>query len=621
MSIRSRRPKGLGANLLVSLVGWLLLFTVSPAIAQTDVLFGPDTFVRGKGKPTTETRSFNLNGFRPPFTLHLQNGGEDGSNRVSSASVWLNGQLLFDPSAFSQQVAGHDVPVDLTDPSTLQVSLASKPGSELTAWIEGVPNTPPVADAGPDQTSNLLVGDVVILDGSASSDPDGDALTYSWALMAVPAGSTAELSDPTAVDPSFVADQPGTYTASLTVNDGFTDSAIDEVSITVVIPPPVVSITTPENGSVVAASPVTVTGTVDDPLATITVGGNPTPNNNGSYSADVALVEGENTVTVIATNSTGGGSASVAVTLRTVRGPGPAMTITTPKPDFTAGIVWDGTGAAPSDNIPVAVNGTITPNGTPTVMVNDVAATLSALPRDPLLNLFCLFFPNAPVCDQRYSFSADIQLSKGPSTITAVGQDAVGSTTVTVSGVADYCLKGAAEPGVLAERGNGQNNRCHEIDGCNRNKFGQVGSTDTNSLRNQPMPNAIFNLVTVEFGSGYIPASDPRNDFFVHGQKPRDALGCNFHDTCYQTCVPPGGGDRIAAFLACNGQQYLDHLAMCRRAYPATCPFTGLEIFKCPAWRIEKIECFGIAGIYFDGVTVGGGPQYDVRQNDYCSVP
>ena len=103
----------------------------------------------------------------------------------------------------------------------------------------GGSNNPPVADAGPDQTSDVLVGDVVLLDGSASSDPDGDALAYSWSLMVVPAGSTAELSDATAVDPNFVADEPGTYTAWLTVNDGgFIDSAVDEVSITVVVPPP-----------------------------------------------------------------------------------------------------------------------------------------------------------------------------------------------------------------------------------------------------------------------------------------------------------------------------------------------------------------------------------------------
>lgn len=293
------------------------------------------------------------------------------------------------------------------------------------------------------------------------------------------------------------------------------------------------------------------------------------------------------------------------------------MTITAPRPDFTAGIVWDGVGAAPSNNIPVAVTGTITtPNGPPTVMVNGVAATISALPRELLLNLFCFLFPNAPACDPRFSFSADIELSKGRRTITAVGQDtAGGSSTLAVNGVADYCLKGAAEPGVPAERGNGQNNRCHEIDGCNRNMFGLEGSHDTDSLRNKPMPLALYNAVTVEFGSGYIPPSDSRNDFFIHGQSPRDALGCNFHDTCYQTSVPPWNRDR--AFFACNRAQYKRHKAMCRKAYPATCPFTGVAALACPIWLAEKGSCFTIAVYYFNGETRLGRSQYEVRQSDY----
>ena len=90
-------------------------------------------------------------------------------------------------------------------------------------------NSAPVADAGPDQT--VFVGDFVQLDGGGSSDVDGNPLTYSWTLAGAPPGSTAGLSNRLVVDPSFVADLPGTYTLSLVVNDGFLDSETDIVLV------------------------------------------------------------------------------------------------------------------------------------------------------------------------------------------------------------------------------------------------------------------------------------------------------------------------------------------------------------------------------------------------------
>ncbi len=100
----------------------------------------------------------------------------------------------------------------------------------------GDENTPPVAEAGPDQTA--LVGATATLDGSGSSDADGDPLTFAWTLSP-PTGSTALLSDPTAVSPTFVIDLPGAYAAELIVNDGQADSQPDTVTVSTENQPPV----------------------------------------------------------------------------------------------------------------------------------------------------------------------------------------------------------------------------------------------------------------------------------------------------------------------------------------------------------------------------------------------
>jgi hypothetical protein len=90
-------------------------------------------------------------------------------------------------------------------------------------------NTIPVANAGPDQ--NVLQGDTVQLDGSASSDADGDPLAFVWTLIAAPAGSTATLSDPSIFNPTFVADLAGQYVVQLEVSDGNSLSPPDLVTI------------------------------------------------------------------------------------------------------------------------------------------------------------------------------------------------------------------------------------------------------------------------------------------------------------------------------------------------------------------------------------------------------
>ena len=91
-------------------------------------------------------------------------------------------------------------------------------------------NSAPVANAGADVS--VIAGRSVTLAGDASSDVDGDLLTYSWALIQRPNGSSAVLNGALNVSPSFRADRPGVYIAQLIVNDGSVDSAPDTVTIT-----------------------------------------------------------------------------------------------------------------------------------------------------------------------------------------------------------------------------------------------------------------------------------------------------------------------------------------------------------------------------------------------------
>ena len=89
-------------------------------------------------------------------------------------------------------------------------------------------NGPPLADAGADQT--VTVGETVTLDGTESSDPDGDRLTFSWELSSLPDGSEAALTGASSATASFVPDVAGTYVAVLTVSDG-EDNATDDVAV------------------------------------------------------------------------------------------------------------------------------------------------------------------------------------------------------------------------------------------------------------------------------------------------------------------------------------------------------------------------------------------------------
>jgi len=96
----------------------------------------------------------------------------------------------------------------------------------------GIPsNQPPVANAGPDQTSALRR--LVTLDGRGSTD-DAGVTGYAWTQVSGPA---VTLAGATTSQPTFTPTATGTYVFQLTVQDVRTASSSDTVSVAVLANP------------------------------------------------------------------------------------------------------------------------------------------------------------------------------------------------------------------------------------------------------------------------------------------------------------------------------------------------------------------------------------------------
>ncbi len=95
------------------------------------------------------------------------------------------------------------------------------------------PNRTPVAEAGPDHA--VKVGQTLLLDGSESRDPDGDALSGAWRLLVAPDGAQA-VPVPVGADSlraQLTPDRAGLWVAGLRVWDRAGLSAVDALVIRV----------------------------------------------------------------------------------------------------------------------------------------------------------------------------------------------------------------------------------------------------------------------------------------------------------------------------------------------------------------------------------------------------
>ncbi len=178
------------------------------------------------------TTTLTLTSDPPGLTLVLQNTAaasplngtfiQNTTASISAPSQTVGGVLYQLASWSDGGTASHDVSVGAAPISLIAHFAPAPPGGML----------PPSANAGSDQLEPA--GLPVYLNGSQSSDPAGNPLSYLWSQTA---GSAVVLSDSTSATPYFLAPRSaGTLTFQLMVTNSKGSSASDTVTITLSLP-------------------------------------------------------------------------------------------------------------------------------------------------------------------------------------------------------------------------------------------------------------------------------------------------------------------------------------------------------------------------------------------------
>ncbi len=225
-------------NQLIVLMVMLILSTLyGIAAARSDGSYGCDC---------SSCHSGRADQCAPVNQSPVANAGPDQSV-IEGSSVALSGASSSDPdgsiASYSwAQTAG--TAVTLSDPAaanptftapsagtsgialTFQLTVTDNGGLtatdscivNVTPTVAPPANQPPVANAGPDQTVDSNAA--VVLDASASTDPDDGIASYLWGQTEGPA---VTLSDTAGVNPTFTAPDGGTTGVSVTLQLTVTD--------------------------------------------------------------------------------------------------------------------------------------------------------------------------------------------------------------------------------------------------------------------------------------------------------------------------------------------------------------------------------------------------------------
>ena len=428
------------------------------AFATGDLtVFGPTRFDRLKGKPTEYTDTFKGCREGGQAVLRVTNGDDD-KTRITSAEISVNNTTVADEDDFKRKRASFDIDIVLRKTNTLAVKLKSgrhdddgrdegKDGradsrdhdsggrealsrsgdrdasqkdhdgdkenldrdddhqnekrapSFLVIEIiaQNCDSTPPVI-------SNPVPGDGALLKTATPSiaanyadEAGGSGIDVNSVSLLVDGNNETSQASVSAGGVAYTPSSPlaeGAHTVTVNVSDLAHNPATLTWHFTTDTIPPGVTITAPADTSITNARTITVTGTVSEPISSVTINGMPAVVSGLTWNLALSPVEGLNTITAQAVDLAGNaGTATIKVTLDTQ------------PPALTLSALADG---SYTNNATLNISGTATDNtAVQAVTINGTPVTIMA----------------------GNSFSQAITLRTGPNTITTIAADTAGNTT------------------------------------------------------------------------------------------------------------------------------------------------------------------------------------------------
>jgi RHS repeat-associated protein len=328
----------------------------------------------------------------------------------ASAMIELNGKIILGYADFKKHKDFYVIPVSILSQNTLKVTVDGKPGAFVTIQIDGTEGTSVDTTASvlsiTSPTEGLLTRDSVVVVSGTVSGQSSVSVTINGIAVTVTNGTFQ----------SKVSMQEGTNTITIVASennkekkhrsekehDDHDGKDNDQQNKTVTIVrhvirdsiAPTLTITSPLESTITHLQSIAISGTTTDAHAvTISVNGaNVSVGQSGNWTTSIALNEGSNALTVIATDAAGN-TTTVVRNVRLDTQP-PVCTIQSPTDSLITNLSS------------TTVSGTIFDSTSTTLTINGKSVSVS-----------------------NGSFTSEVVLSEGINIITMSATDAAGNTT------------------------------------------------------------------------------------------------------------------------------------------------------------------------------------------------